>query len=70
MPRPPKFEDARPVKITLTAHPDVRERLEKAAALFGAREGKRLSLGDAIGILLDESESLRQLGKLAGRVKG
>ena len=70
MARPPKFEDARPVKITLTAHPDVRDRLEKAAALFGAREGKRLSLGDAIRILLDESESLQRLGKMTGSANG
>ena len=70
MPRPPKFDDAHPVKLTLTMHPDVRERLERAAALFGAREGKRLSLGDAIRILLDESESLRQLGKMTSRAKG
>lgn len=70
MARPPKFEDARPVKLTLTCHPDVRERLEKAAVLLSAREGKRLSLGDAIGILIDESDSLKQLVKLTARAKG
>jgi hypothetical protein len=26
MPRPPKFDDARPVKLTMTLHPDVRDR--------------------------------------------
>ena len=70
MARPPKFEDARPVKLTLTLHPVVRERLEKAAVLLSAREGKRLSLGDAIGILIDESDSLKQLVKLTARAKG
>ena len=64
MARPMKFEDARPLKLTLTVHPEVRERLERATALFGAREGKRLSIGDALKILLDESESLKALGKM------
>jgi len=36
----------------------------------GAREGKRLSIGDALKILLDESESLRALEKLAAKAKG
>lgn len=70
MPRPMKFDDARPVKLTITVHPEVRERLERATALLGAREGKRLSIGDALKILLDESDSLKALGKLAGRAKG
>lgn len=66
MARPMKFEDARPQKLTITVHPDVRERLERAAALLGAREGKRLSIGDALKILLDESESLERLGRMTG----
>lgn len=66
MARPLKFDDARPVKLTLTCHPHVRERLERATVLLGAREGKRLSIGDALKILLDESESLERLGRMTG----
>lgn len=68
MARPLKFEDARPVKLTTTCHPEVRVRLERAAVLFGAREGRRLSIGDALKILLDESESLQRLGRMTGSV--
>jgi|GEM_PF-2398464 len=68
MTRPRRFEDGyERVSVGLSA--GTKSRLEEAAALFGVREGKRLSLGDTIGLLLEESERLKTLDKVAAKVR-
>lgn len=59
MARPKKHDE--PVKVTLGMDADMKVRLEEAAALFGAREGRRLSLAEAVMLALDDSPSLREL---------
>jgi hypothetical protein len=68
MARPVKFEDGyERVSVGLSA--GTKRRLEEAAALFGVREGKRLSLGETIGLLLEESERLKAMDKLAAKAR-
>jgi hypothetical protein len=68
MTRPRRFEDGYE-RVSVGLSSGTKARLEEAAALFGVREGKRLSLGDTIGLLLEESERLKAMDKLAAKAR-
>jgi hypothetical protein len=68
MARPVKFEDGYE-RVSVGLSSGTKRRLEEAAALFGVKEGKRLSLGETIGLLLEESERLKAMDKLAAKAR-
>ncbi len=68
MARPVKFEDGyERVSVGLSA--GTKRRLEEAASLLAVKAGKRLSLGETIGMLLEESETLKTMDKVAAKLR-
>ena len=56
------------LNVTLCLAPEEKARLEQAAALLGVRAGRRLSLGQAVLLLLEESPLLLDLRARLGGV--
>jgi hypothetical protein len=68
MGRPQKFTTSGGyAKLTIGCSHDTKARLERAAALLSVKMGKRLSLGETLDLLLDESESVKQMEKAAAK---
>lgn len=68
MGRPQKFSDGY-AKLTIGTSIEAKARLERAAALLSVREGKRLTIGETLDLLLDESESIKQMEKAATKIR-
>lgn len=64
--RPPKYVDGY-IRSNIGFNPATKARLERAAALLGAKEGKRLSISETIEALLDDSPALAAMEKLTAK---
>ena len=67
--RPPTFSDGSYVRVSLGISATTRAKLEEATVLLAAKVGRRLSMGQAVEILLEESETLRQMSKATAKAR-
>lgn len=68
MGRPPKFDDGY-AKMTIGFSPASKARFEEACSLLSAKVGRRISSGEAIMILLDESPTLAAMLKATAKAR-
>jgi hypothetical protein len=66
--RKAKFDDGY-AKMTIGFSPSAKVRFEEASALLSAKVGHRLSSGETIMLLLDESPTLSAMLKATNKVR-